>query len=558
MPVVQSTGRGPTVYHLVSKPFGPFLDSTILSPACKTTPQKPVELRNVLLEHDGEPTGLTLCEETQPESYYHSGGANSQIPVRMRGLLAIKNLSWLSDEGRDLLTKALRRRDYNIRRKKHGSNTRESNLSLGNVFNPNGKLHHKKTYIKVIIQANKEGPAVYMNSEIAPGFLVLRTGDRGRTYKILGMDSETYKRSHLFLSRYRVLHDLRTIVNLPSSRGTSMSEHSPEWFVSQYVEHLAYKENADEDHSIRSSASSSSSNDSDSEELYLPPNKRRRVRHISRAEVLSLLAMHVRWLIGEQKKQKFSKLFDPIEWGRFEAEAYKYRQNARLENLQWGTFRGEVTAFEENESSSSEDGMDIDGSASRRPPRRKKRPSIPALRRRRHHPSSEPVSTTELTFQNPLDDTETFANRYDSDFTTDGSSSSDSDSDSLHSRSCSPTLGYTPSFPSEILVPPTMPQNGSWICPVNGCLYDINLRQLNREQEEILWPEEIEYISSATSNIKNPVAIECFTKLASKHYEDHLAACGVALVNKGRQVRKASPDKHIRMTCRLTCVVDTV
>ena len=48
---------GPTVYDLVSKPFGPFHDSMILSLECKTTPTKPVSLRDVLLEYDGRPTG---------------------------------------------------------------------------------------------------------------------------------------------------------------------------------------------------------------------------------------------------------------------------------------------------------------------------------------------------------------------------------------------------------------------------------------------------------------------------------------------------------------------
>lgn len=48
---------GLTIYDLVSKPFGPFYDAVILSPECKTTPTKPVSLRDVLLEFDGKPTG---------------------------------------------------------------------------------------------------------------------------------------------------------------------------------------------------------------------------------------------------------------------------------------------------------------------------------------------------------------------------------------------------------------------------------------------------------------------------------------------------------------------
>lgn len=84
----------------------------------------------------------------------------------MRGLLFIKTLAWLSEEGRDLLTKALRRRDYNIRRKKHGSATKESTLTLGSVFEKDGKLHNRRAYIQVVIQATKQGPAVYMNCKM--------------------------------------------------------------------------------------------------------------------------------------------------------------------------------------------------------------------------------------------------------------------------------------------------------------------------------------------------------------------------------------------------------
>ena len=109
---------------------------------------------------------LTFCEHTQPESFHHdSEDGTPQRPVRLRGLLAIKDLAWLSDDGRDILTGELRKRDYNIRRRRRGANAKESNLTLANIFDSNGKLHNKRTYIKVIIQAIKEGPAVYMNCE---------------------------------------------------------------------------------------------------------------------------------------------------------------------------------------------------------------------------------------------------------------------------------------------------------------------------------------------------------------------------------------------------------
>ena len=106
---------------------------------------------------------LTFCEHTQPESFHHCEDDDPQVPVRLRGLLAIKDLAWLSDDGRDILTQELRKRDYNIRRRRRGASAKESNLTLANIFDSKGKLHNKRTYIKVIIQATKEGPAVYMN-----------------------------------------------------------------------------------------------------------------------------------------------------------------------------------------------------------------------------------------------------------------------------------------------------------------------------------------------------------------------------------------------------------
>lgn len=85
-----------------------------------------------------------------------------------------------------------------------------------------------------------------------------------------------------------------------------------------------------------------------------------------------------------------------------------------------------------------------------------------------------------------------------------------------------------------------MPHNGPWICPVYDCLYELDLRRLNREQSEVLWPEEAEYISSGRWNVDAPEVQECFAKLVSKHYEDHLAAHGFTLVKKGEQVSVAS------------------
>ncbi|KAI0814980.1 hypothetical protein BC629DRAFT_1588658 [Irpex lacteus] len=524
--------RGPTICDLLSTPFGPFLDSMILSPECKTTPQKPVELKNVLLEHNGEPTGLTYSEWCQPE---FDGNAGTGKPVRLRGLLFIKTLAWLSEEGRDLLTKALRRRDYNVRRKKHGSATKESTLALGSVFDKDGKLHNRRAYIQVVIQATKQGPAVYMNSELAPGALVIRTANHDRTYKVLGMDCETYTRSHLYLSRYRLLHDLRTIVTVCrniTGTHTSLADRTPEWFVAQYIAHLVNKD----EHHIAPQADPDPSDESGIEAPYLPPHKQKKVRHISRAEVLGLFATHVDWLVKQQRETKFKKVFDPTEWGRFRAEAAKYRHKAKLENSRWGTFHGELNASGDMDTSESEDDMDVDQTTSRQPPPKKKKPLM-TVSRRRGHPSQVHATTGKTTHPPP---DETYENRYDSDFTTDGTSSADSDSDSLCSRSNSPSPWFAARIPPELSIPPKMPRNGPWICHVHGCLYCINFQELSEEQLGRLWPEDVEYIQSGKWGLDDPQIVGCFAILASAHFKDHLTRLGLAIVKKGHQYKLKS------------------
>ena len=159
---------------------------------------------------------------------------------------------------------------------------------------------------------------------------------------------------------------------------------------------------------------------------------------------------------------------------------------------------------------------------------------------RRHPAPRHSISPPEHASNAFLDDPETYEHHYDSDFTTDGSSSSISDSGSLDSCRDFHANDCTPDFPPEILVPPVMPHNGPWICPVYGCLYEIDLRRPNREQSEVLWPEEAEYISSSRWNVDASEIKECFAKLVSKHYEDHLAECGLTLVKKGEQVSVAN------------------
>jgi hypothetical protein len=191
------------------------------------------------------------------------------------------------------------------------------------------------------------------------------------------MDSETYSRSRLFLSRFRLLYDLETLIKQPRRFETRLKDRTPEWFVSQYMEYLVSPEDAEDSYNNSQPPEIPGDLDDESDEVYLPPKKRRNLRRISRAEVLSMLAMHAKWLVQQQKDRKFNKILDPGQWGRFLSEAHQYREQARQENLEWGTFRGEVNNFEEGteSESSSEDGMQVD-----RPTNLGKRKAPPAVR----------------------------------------------------------------------------------------------------------------------------------------------------------------------------------
>lgn len=107
---------------------------------------------------------LTFCEHTQPECILTSKSASRKmIPIRMRGLLEIQSLKWLSEDGRKALLRALRKRDVARRKATRGPNVQESNVELNHIFDlRNGKLRQRKTCFRVIIQAEKAGPAVYL------------------------------------------------------------------------------------------------------------------------------------------------------------------------------------------------------------------------------------------------------------------------------------------------------------------------------------------------------------------------------------------------------------
>lgn len=178
----------------------------------------------------------------------------------------------------------------------------------------------------------------------------------------------------MYFSRYRVLYDLRQLV-IQFSRSAPLEDRTPEWFVLQYVEHFAYPEHSREIRLVH--LPNDEDIDSDCEDGLLVPGRQLRLRHISRAEVRSLLAMHAKWLVADQQKQKQNKIFDPYVWGRWIPESKKYRAEARAQGYSWGTYYGERDSYEDSDeaatSDDDDDPMDVDTPPTLPPPSKAKK-----------------------------------------------------------------------------------------------------------------------------------------------------------------------------------------
>lgn len=162
------------------------------------------------------------------------------------------------------------------------------------------------------------------------------------------MHCETYVRSRLYFSRYRTLHDLRILATI-DPKPTPLADRTPEWFTLKYIEHLTQLEHSKKIRLIFQAKDEDI--DPESRDGRLVSGKTRALRHVSRAEVRSLLAMHARWLMKDQKLQKQNKVFDPYVWGSWLPECDKYRAESRKEAFSWGDFYGGENPYEDNEES---------------------------------------------------------------------------------------------------------------------------------------------------------------------------------------------------------------
>ncbi|CDO71581.1 hypothetical protein BN946_scf184911.g51 [Trametes cinnabarina] len=561
--------RGITLRELIDKPFGPYLEEQALAAACKSTTVKhPVTLRRFLLECGNEYTGLDESEPCQPG---HNQDRFADTPVRFRGILEIQSLSWLTDAAYQAIERELRARDVRAR-SAHGAQANSSTLSLKHLYDPTPGFGGGQLKIKVEIQGVKHLPAVYLTSTFVPNGLLIISNGQNRRYAVETMHFHTYKRSALYLSRYRVLQVLRDLLALDArsnhftNNRTPLPERTPNWFVDLYLTHMAYTGKARRHRPVYDS------DDSDIEPGSAGRLRRgceHTLRHVSRAEVLSLFAMHAEWLIQQVANMRMNKWLDVDVWKAWLVDVRRLRRQAAREGETWGVWEGADVPEDDD----SLDGVAVVPSAR---PKGKKfqqarpnpasvgpssaRRSLPHLKKRGSatrsssrtsgvaSPSTRSTDSSALGSQHsrgrppsPGVD-ETMLRTYDSDFspasTPPGSPSSSSSG--LPSRPPSPVdPALAARIPSEFFVLPQVTATFQWVCPVERCGYLIDLLHLTEENldTEDITEDEKRRLKSRSWNIREDWVRDAFGYMVDKHLFQHLDEWDIKFEVDGKHVK---------------------
>ncbi|KAI0335253.1 hypothetical protein GY45DRAFT_1366832 [Cubamyces sp. BRFM 1775] len=570
-------GRGPTLRELVEEPFGPYLEADVLTAACKNTTSKNVlALRRLLLECGGKVTGhvflhvltsliqslhrvnrLDECEPTQPE---YDADRFSDTPVRFRGILEIQSLSWLTEDAYATIEQELRARDVNARKARGGQGS-ASVISLKSMYD---STNGGQVKIKVEIQGVKHLPAVYLSSVFAPDGLLIVSGrtESYRRFTVESLHIHTFKRSRLYLARYRLYNVMTNLLCLDAglnhhqSNKTPLSKRTPDWFIDLYMTHMAQHGATRRHRPVHDSDS-----DSDIEPHSggrMRDAREHTLRHVSRAEVYSLFATHAEWVVQEVAALRMHKWLDVDLWKRWLVDIRRIRRLAAREGVQWGVSDGvEVSLGSIDE--------EIPPVAPPKPKKGKKThqtrvqtrnssraSTSSSTRRSTNSPAlNAPAPAPAYRAPSPMFD-DTMLRTYDSDFSTASTppgSPSSSSSGLPDSRPASPVdPDIVALIPSEFYVPPQVSATFQWACPVQECGYLIDLLHLTEENlaTEDVTEDEKRRLKGRRWNIREDWVREAFGYMVDKHLLKHLDEWGIRLEMQGRRFKAVW--KHPQVT----------
>ncbi|SJL05616.1 uncharacterized protein ARMOST_08967 [Armillaria ostoyae] len=270
--------------ELLSQPFGP-LPETSLDIDFLNRRHLTLSLRSVRMFLPGrEGTGLNETE------FVDSFADN----VQLMGRLIIEDLHWLSTRGYEQLQRELRDRDVDT------NNLQYSGLTLSAIY---GHRPGEGSRVTIWLVCNKNMTATFLTSNLHPRSLLLQSTSK-KDYKITSFDVHTYKRSHKYLERYRLLAMVDEFVKVTK---TSIADYTIDWLIE------CIRQRHDVDSSERRILYDSEDSEIEIEIEWDDEGHRgklrrpRRARHLSKAEARSVLAKDARWLLAEQLERRANK-----------------------------------------------------------------------------------------------------------------------------------------------------------------------------------------------------------------------------------------------------------
>ncbi|KAK0198321.1 hypothetical protein F5146DRAFT_1019117 [Armillaria mellea] len=228
------------------------------------------------------------------------------------GRLVIEDLRWLSTRGYEQLQRELRERDVD-------TNNVHSGLTLKTIY---GYRPGEGSRVTIWLLCNKNMTATFLTctvndfqlilsftylhrctANLHPKSLLLKS-TLAKSYKITSFDVHTYKRSHRYLERYRLLAMVDEFVEATK---TSLTDCTIDWLIE------CIRQRHDVDSSERRILYDSEDSEIEIETEWDDEGSQgklrrpRRARHLSKAEARSVLAKDAKWLLAEQLERRADK-----------------------------------------------------------------------------------------------------------------------------------------------------------------------------------------------------------------------------------------------------------
>ncbi|KIJ68445.1 hypothetical protein HYDPIDRAFT_106640 [Hydnomerulius pinastri MD-312] len=516
--------------ELLQKPLGPYHDHHVLDPEeCQTTAHRELVLYSFMLEHNGQVIGLDESERPL------NGQGEDNRKFRFRGVLKIANPSWLSDFGLKTVESELNLR-ADERALREGER-RGQQLTLEGLFKSkllrksnfawDDETEEEETKLTILIQGEKSLAAVFMQNTRVPTGLLWSSKDCFRKYQIATMDVATYSRSQNYFWRWKLLALMEKIVKkydrVPIERRT------PDWFVKKYFADYA----SPEEDIHRRLIFDDGDHDVDEDGNTQTP---RQLLRPHRSEILGLFASQAEWFVTNGQVRS-KKLFDFKSWDKFWQRVQKERRDAAKEGVSWGWPVGHERSRPEDLSSSTESGEGVEEEDEleelvRRNPVTGKSNKVVArkleLARKKKRGGPRRLIESSSDGSASEEDDPATARAYASDF------SESSEEEAPYSDGVDEDI--LNNIPWELQHVPRVPDaDGRWWCPVRGCGYLIDLRNLNEENRRGVSGELIAYITHGDwRNVHQDRAVlRGFGSMVVKHYSQHFVDRGIKCSIRG-------------------------